>query len=509
MEYFLGIDNGGTFMKAVLFDSTGKDIAHASGQIPIITPKPQFTERDMEQLWNVNAATIKTTIEKSGVDPKDIKGVSFSGHGKGLYLWGKDNKPAYNGIMSTDGRASKYPLEWQADGTAQKLFPLTYQKILTCQPVSLLRWFMDNEPQVIENTKWIFGIKDYIRFRLTGKANAEITDFSGSNLVNLSTASYDDEILKLLQLTAIKDKLPPLKYSTELCGTVNEEGATQTGLAVGTPCAAGMFDIDACAIAMDITNSDHIAVIAGTWSINEYISKKPVLDNSVMMNSLYCIPEYFLIEESSPTSAANHEWYINMFMEDEKQRCKQTGENIYALTDTMVENIPPEEQNIIFLPFIYGGNYNSRARATFIGLDSHHTKSHIMRAVFEGIAFCHMVHLEKLLQNRTQTKSIRLAGGVCNSAVWVQMFADVFNLPVEMIRTKELGALGAAMAAGVVGGTFSSLEQAASQLVTIEKTVLPDPKKVPIYYKKYQLYKKVMEANEPLWNDFEVDFTVD
>lgn len=503
MTYLLGIDNGGTFTKAVLFDAAGAEIAHASGQIPLLTPKPQHTERDMELLWQVNAGVVREVMEKSGVAPADVKGVSFSGHGKGLYLWGKDSRPAWNGIVSTDGRASEYPLRWQADGTADKLFAMTCQRILTCQPVSLLRWFREKEPRVLENTRWIFGVKDYIRYRMTGVAAAEITDFSGSNLVNLATAAYDPEILRLTGLEDCADKLPPLKYSTEVCGCVTEEAAALTGLAPGTPCAAGMFDIDACAVAMNITDSENLAVIAGTWSINEYIAGEPVLDGSVMMNSLYCIPGYYLIEESSPTSAANHEWFINMFLREERERCKRTGENIYALTDRMAESVPPDGQSIVFLPYIFGGNYNSRAKATLVGVDSHHTREQIVRAVFEGIAFCHMVHLEKLLQNRGNTRAVRLAGGVCNSAVWVQIFADVFGLPIEIIRTKELGAFGAAMAAGVASGCYESLESAARAMVQVERTLHPIPENIPVYKQKYELYKKVSAALEPLWDDFE------
>ena len=503
MEYLLGIDNGGTYTKAVVFDTQGTEIAHAAGQIPLLTPKPQYTERDMELLWQVNADVIRQAIKKAGIAPDAIKGISFSGHGKGVYLWGRDNRPAYHGIVSTDGRASEYPLRWQADGTAAKLFEKTCQRILTCQPVSLLRWFQDKEPQVLENTRWIFGVKDYIRFRITGEASAEITDFSGSNLVNLKTASYDPKILSLTGLEAWADKLPPLKYSTEICGYVTNEAAGATGLAPGTPCAAGMFDIDACAVAMNITDSENLAVIAGTWSINEYIAREPVLDGSVMMNSLYCIPGYYLIEESSPTSAANHEWFINMFLAEERERCRQTGENIYALTDRMAESVAPDEQNIVFLPYIFGGNYNSRAKASFVGMDSHHTKAQIMRAVFEGVAFCHMVHLEKLLQNRESTRAVRLAGGVCNSAVWVQIFADVFGLPIEIIRTKELGAFGAAMAAGVASGHYESLESAARSMVQVERTVYPIEENIPVYQKKFALYKKVSAAMEPLWDDFE------
>ena len=497
--FFIGVDNGGTFTKAVVFDEKGREIAGASGRIPLLTPKAGHTERDMELLWTENASAIRQAIQKAGIDPCAIGGVGFSGHGKGLYLVDKDGKPARNGIVSTDSRAHEYPARWMKDGTADKLFPMTCQKVLACQPVSLLSWLAEHEPESLERTQWIMGVKDYVRYCLTGEAFAEITDFSGSNLVNLKTVSYDPAILKLLGLEAIAEKLPPLKYSGEICGRVTAKAAELTGLPAGTPCAAGMFDIDACAIAMGVTTSESIAAIAGTWSINEYIADSPILDKSIMMNSLYCIPGRYLIEESSPTGAGNHEWFINMFLGEEKERCAQTGENVYALTDKMAESVGPDEQNIVFLPYIFGGNDDPQAKAALIGMDSHHTRAHVVRAVFEGVAFCHMLHIERLLRHRKHTQSVRLAGGVCNSKVWVQIFADVFNLPVETVRVKELGALGGAMSAAVATGQYKDFTEATEHMTATGEAVMPNSANAEIYRKKFNLFKETVSALAPLW----------
>ena len=157
-----------------------------------------MTERDMEELWEANCQVIREALAKAGGGAAEkIRGIACSGHGKGLYLWGKDNKPAYNGIVSTDGRAWKYPEQWQKDGTAEKAFEKTYQRILASQPVSILNWFKEHKPEVLENTQWIFECKDYIRFRLTGEAFAEKTDYSGSGLMNLRDRCFDEELLAL------------------------------------------------------------------------------------------------------------------------------------------------------------------------------------------------------------------------------------------------------------------------------------------------------------------------
>ena len=300
MRYFMGIDNGGTLVKAVIFDETGREVASASENLLLLTPNPGFTERDMDELFQANIRVVHAALHRSQLNPALIKGVGCSGHGKGLYLWGKDGKPAYHGIVSTDTRAWKYPQQWREDGTEDRIFEKTFQRIIACQPVCLLNWLKEYCPDVLSRVQWIFSVKDYIRFRLTGEAYAEITDSSGSNLLNLQTRSYDLSLLAEFGLEECRDMLPPLRKSADVCGFITKEIAQITGLCEGTPVAGGMFDIDACAIAMDILNEEHVCVIAGTWSINEYIAKAPIQHKTTTMNSLYCVDDYYLLEESSP-----------------------------------------------------------------------------------------------------------------------------------------------------------------------------------------------------------------
>ena len=276
MNYLMGIDNGGTFSKAAIFDEDGHQISVASFPTVTITPKSGYTERDMEELWEVNQKAIKEAIEKSGIDVSDLRGISFSGHGKGLYLVDEEGKPAYNGILSTDARAWKYIEEWKKDGTKDKVYQKTFQEILACQPVALLAWLRDHEPEVLEKTKYIFSVNSYVRYKITGEAYAEYTDFSGANLVNLTTKEYDRELLSYFGLEMIWDKLPPLRYSADVCGKVTEEVAKATGLPAGIPVAAGMFDVDACGIASGLVSEEEMCMVAGTWSINEYISESPL-----------------------------------------------------------------------------------------------------------------------------------------------------------------------------------------------------------------------------------------
>lgn len=503
MRYLLGIDNGGTFSKAAVFDENGNQISVASVPTVTLTPKPGYTERDMTELWSVNAKAIRDAIAKSGVNAEDIAGVSFSGHGKGLYLVDQDGNPAYPGILSTDARAWEYIQQWNSDGTKEKVYQRTFQDILIMQPVALLAWIRDHEPEVLARTKYIFSINDYIRYRLTGEAYGEYTNFSGGNLVNLTTKSYDRDLMELFGLAMCMDKLPPLRYSSDVCGYVTPEAAALTGLPAGIPAAAGMFDVNACGIASGLSNPEEMCMIAGTWSINEYIAPNPITNGTVALNSMFCIPGYFLVEESSPTSAGNMEWFIRNLMDREKAEAAAAGKSIYELTNAWVESIEPQDCNVIFLPFLNGSNANPLAKGTFVGLTAYHSKKHMLRAVYEGIVFSHATHVRKLLANREPPKSIRLSGGAANSDVWVQIFADVLQIPIDVTVDKEIGCLGACMAAGIAAGIYPDYPTAIRRTVQISKTVQPRTAYRKIYEEKYQTYCKVIESLDNAWERFE------
>lgn len=504
MNYYLGLDNGGTATKAGLYSELGEEVAVAVQETKALLPKPGFVERDMEEMWRANCQVIRSVLEKSGVSPKDIRAAAVCGHGKGLYLWGKNGAPVRPGIISTDNRAYKYPARWREQGVENTLFPITCQHILACQPVSLLAWLQDYEPETIEKIQWIFSAKDYIRFRLTGQAWAELTDISGSGLLNLHTKRYDPFILEQLGLEKIAEALPPVCGSLNLCGTVTTEAAAACGLAEGTPVIGGMFDIDACALTANVTDEDRICMIAGTWSINEYLCTAPVMDGSVLMNSLAAIPGYYLIEESSPTSAGNNEWFIQTMLPELVQTCRAGKSSIYDQMNRWVESVPDRVLCPIFLPFLMASNVHPNAKGAFVGMERHHTRAHFARSVYEGIAFGHRMHLERLLQSRAnRPKGIRLAGGAARSHVWAQMFADVMGMPVETVEARETGTLGCAIAAATGAGQYRNVAEAAKKMSKITCVYYPSHERQEIYGKKYGLYKRVIHSLDGMWNEYQ------
>ncbi len=502
-KYLLGVDGGSTMVKAALFDTQGTEVAVHSREVAHIYEHPGWTENDMQALWESVGAVIRETISESGIDPAEIVCVTCTGHGNGLYLIDAEGRPVRNGIISSDARAREYIETWDRENILEKLLPKTMQGIWPGQPNALLRWLMDHEPEVIEKTRWMFMCKDYLRFMLTGKPLMERTDMSGTSLINVGTGEYDDEILAAWGLSDLKRIMPPLVHSGEICGEVTSEAAAATGLAEGTPVAGGMFDIDACGLAVGMTNETQLCMIAGTWGNNQYITREPVVSPEVFMTSCYSIPGYYLILEGSPTSASNLQWLVSRFFEAEKQLLEQreSGGSVFDICNDEVRQTKAEDTGIIFLPYLFGSPVSLDAKGCLFGLDGRHSRGHVLRAMYEGIVFGHYWHIEKLLLFRNMPATIRLTGGAVKSEVWSQMFADIFQTTVEIPAGTELGALGACICGAVAGGVYEDFEKACEAMVRIDRVYQPNPHEGEIYRKKYARYKKLLEVFQPVWSE--------
>lgn len=500
-RFLLGLDNGGTMVKAGIYSVDGNAAAFSSAAIPAILGKDGYVERDMGLLWETNCRVMRDVIDRAGADPGDIAGVSVSGHGNGLYLVDENLKPVMHGIYSTDMRAKEYVDRLEAAGVIDELYPKTMQTLYPGQFPPLLAWLADRRPDILVKAKWALGCNDYIRLCLTGEAFGEITNMSAASVLDQNARNYDDEILAKMGIAQWGEKLPPLARSCEICGRVTAQAAGQTGLCEGTPVAGGLIDLTACAIATGLTDESRLCMIAGTWGINEFISREPLFAKGLLLTSVYCIDGYYLVTDGSMTSASNLEWFLRECFE--KEQLEAQGKDIYAEANALVESIKPRDSNLIFLPFLYGTNVDADAKSCFLGLSGWHTKAHILRAVYEGIVFSHRMHMEKLLNLRDMPEAIRMAGGVTKSRPWVQLFADILQMPIEISEHTELGTLGVAMCAGVAVGEYGSLQEASNVFSRVSYIYRPDRTRKDLYDQKYELYKKAIEALGPVWKEWE------
>jgi len=498
-QYLLGIDNGSTVSKASLFDLHGKEIATASCKADTEYPHPGWTERGMEMLWQSTASAIREVLAKSGVKPEEIAGIGNTGHGNGVYLLDKQGHPLRNGIQSMDSRAADIVTERNRSDLHAQVFPFTIQSFWAAQPNALLVWLKKHEPQNYERLGAILMVKDYIKYRLTGEITADYTDMSATSLLDVRQRCYSRELMTLYGLPEAYDALPPLKHSSEVIGQVTREAAQETGLAAGIPVVGGLFDVDASAIGAGALQVNQACLVMGSWSINEVITRNPIVDPDLFMTTLFASDDLFLTIEGSATSATNLQWFVDQCCGDERAEAKRRGVSVYEICNEEVASLPPGSTNIIFHPFLYGSNVQASARAGFYGVAGWHTRAHLLRALYEGVVFGHLSHIEKLRKAGAQIDTARLAGGGSRSLVWSQMFADTLQVPMEVSDGNELGARGAALSAGIGAGIYRDYAEAIQEAVSVVRVHEPIPANTLLYLARYAEYDRLTKVMQEPW----------
>lgn len=492
-EYLLGLDAGNTVIKAVIFDLQGNEIASVAEEGHSRMPHPGHVERGLTELWANARAVIKPAISDAGIRPEEIAAIGCAGHGNGLYTLDRQGEPLL-AIQSLDTRASDLVEEWQSVHVGDRTYPISLQRPWPSQTPTLLAWIKRYRPETFAKIGTVFLCKDFIVNRLTGQRVSEVSDMAGCGLLNVANRQYDHNLMTAFGLGDCMDLLPPLIESADIAGTITEDAAAQTGLAIGTPVIGGLFDVVASAIGSGVTRTNAASIIVGTWSINQVITDHPNLRNPVFMSSTFD-RERFMAIESSATSAANLEWLVREFFHNEQT----DGRSPFDICCELAGAIEPAANDPIYHPFLYGAQQNGNARAGFYGVAGWHTKGHLIRALLEGVAFGHRQHIETLRLAGVDFNEAIISGGGSRSLLWPQIFADVLGVPVSVARSHQTGALGAAIAAGTAVGVFADFEAGAEAMVQCERHYQPNALRTAHYARRYQLYRDIADAMAPIW----------
>ncbi len=493
-KYLLGIDNGGSEIKCALFSVSGEQIASSSAALKIDTPEPGFTQRDGEDVWNGNIGVIRNVLNRAAIDPSDILAIGITAYGNGLVFTDEKVEPVYPVIVSTDNRAAAVCERFKRNGIERKLYPLTRQNIWSAQPCALLPWFRENDPEVLNKTRWIISLKDFIRYRLTGELATELTEASSTGLMKLESRNYDPFIFETLGIEDCLEKFPAIIGSTDIAGYITKQAAELTGLAEGTPVAAGYFDIDANALASGILDDSELCLIAGTWSINEFLtaSVSDDYDKRTNIATLSYMDGYYLMEDSSPTSAGNFNWYISKIIREYAPNLN--NEKIYELCNTLISKSDPRDSDVIFVPYLFASATHPDARGGFLNMTAADDHVSLLRAIYEGVVFSSVHHVHNLKRPIASFAFAKLSGGITNSLVWPQMMADALQMPIQTIEGSQIGAKGAAIGAGRACGVFADLRDGVSRMVKPGKLYLPRFEYAEIYLEKYRRYECALEA---------------
>jgi len=500
-KYLMGIDAGGTATKAVLFDELGNEIASSSAGSVRIKPRGKgFEEFDVDALWRSIANCIRETLDKANINPTDIAGIGVTSFGNGIVVLDKDGNVVAPGAFSHDYRANGIIEMYKEKGTYEKINEIIKGTLFAGEPGPILCWFKKHEPEVYNKIGTVLMFKDLIMYRLTNIFATDANVFGGSGMMDLEKLEYSKELLDFYEIPEMHDKLPKLALeSSEVVGIVSKKASEKTGLAEGTPVVGGMMDILACLVGAGATEPGVITAIAGTWCINETQSENIIPGASA--NMPFLTRGRYLNCSFSGASAVNYEWFNRALGGTAKIEANERGISPYTVLDEMIDLVPIEKVQVLYHPFVAQPSVHENARANFFNIDQNTSYAEITYSIVEGVAFMHKQHINFLKKSGCEANVIRLTGGIARSKVWTRVFADVLELPIEVVDCEEVGALGVAITAGVGTGVYDSYEDAFKKAVRIRVPVMPNPDTFNIYSKRFKEWERLIEIMKIYWNE--------
>lgn len=496
MNYLLGVDLGTSGTKTVLFDVNGQAIASATVEYPLYQPHNGWAEQDADDWWKATQSTVRTVLETSGVDARDVKGLGISGQMHGLVLIDENGRSLCRSLIWCDGRTQAECDEITAAVGAQRLIQIAANPALTGFTAGKVLWVRRHQPEVWAKARYILLPKDYVRYKLTGVIAQEISDASGTNLLDVPGRCWSREICDAIQLDMAM--LPPLVESSAVAGTITAEAARLTGLAEGTPVAGGGGDNMCGAVGTGVVVPGKAFTTIGTSGVVYAHSPKVQIEPQGRVHAFCsCIPGEYVNFACTLSSGLSLKWFRDQFCQAEIQSAREMETDPYVLLNQEAANSPIGANRLLFLPYLMGERsplMDNNARGAFIGLTAMHTRRDLLRALMEGVIYALCQNLNTMREMGVQPQAMLACGGGAKSPFWRQMMADVFQLPVKTVHNAEGPALGAAILAGVAAGVYSDVPTACAKLVRENEPLLPNAENAKAYEPYYAYFLKLYPA---------------
>ncbi len=502
MSYLLGIDIGTTSARAVIIEKSGSLVASASKDYPLITPQPGWTEQNPREWWDATLFAIKKVLSSSDIDPHKLECIGLTGQMHGSVFLDKEGQVIRPAILWNDQRTFKQCERIYEIFGYREFIKLAHNKALPGFTATKIMWLEENEP---DNFKKIYKVllpKDYIRYKLSSKFITDVSDASGTILLDVENRRWSDQILEGLGID--RNMLPELCESTEILSKVNSEAAQATGLAEGTPIAGGGSDNTAGAVGSGTVKEGFVSDSLGTSGVVFASSDTPVYDEEGRIHCwCHSVPGKWLTVAATLSAAGSLKWYHDRFGPSKHIKEKHPQSSGYKLLDKQAEEVPVGSEGLIFMPYLAGERYLSgvgsrygdpHARGVFFGISYMHTQDHFVRSIMEGVAYSQLDCLSILESQGVSAQKVALFGGGAKSGLWRQIIADVLDKNIVTLNVDEGPAFGAALIAGAGCGIYDSVEQAAGSIIKEVDEINPIEENVAKYRKLYKIYKSLYEG---------------
>jgi xylulokinase len=467
-----GIDVGTTATKGVVIDPDGGVLARAEAEYPLSTPRPGWSEQDPEDWWRATEKVLSDLTQAAG----DPAGIGLSGQMHGLVAMDANDTVLRPAILWNDQRTQAECEEIERTIGLERLIGLTGNRALTGFTAPKLLWLRIHEPDAYEKIARIALPKDYVRLRLTGEHATDVSDASGTLLLDVANRAWSQEVLEALDIDAAW--LPKVLESPAVSGHTRD----------GVPVAAGAGDQAAGALGVGVDKPGPVSVALGTSGVVFAALDEFAADPQARVHAFcHAVPQAWHAMGVMLSAAGSLTWLRN---------ATDPSTGFDALLKA-AEDWPPGTEGLIFLPYLAGErtpHADPDARGAFTGLSIRHDRGALTRAVLEGVAYGLRDSLDLIAELGERPELGRISGGGARSNLWASIIASTLELPLERVAVDEGAAFGAAILGGVAAGVWPDVHGAVSATVRPGGTVEPVPEWVATYAEQREQYRALYPA---------------
>ena len=486
--YYIGIDLGTSAVKLLLVDENGGICNEVTREYPLEFPQPGWSQQAPEDWKKAVLEGIPALL--SGFDAGQVAGIGCGGQMHGLVVLDDRDRVIRPAILWNDGRTAAEVDYLNNEVGKEKLSSLTANIAFAGFTAPKLLWMRKNEPENFAKIAKIMLPKDYINYVLTGVHCCDYSDASGMLLLDVEHKGWSAEMLDICGVKP--EQMPRLFESYEVVGTVRPELARSLGLSDHVQVVAGAGDNAAAAVGTGVVGEGGCNISLGT------------------SGTLFISSERFGVDPNNALHAFAHAdggWHLMGCMLSAASCNKWLCDDILKTTDYAAEqkDITAEKlgrNHVYFLPYLMGERSpinDTNARGTFVGMTMDTTRSDLVQAVLEGVAFAIRDSFEVARSLGLDIPSSKLCGGGSKSPLWRTIFANVLGIPLELPKTEQGPGYGGAMLAMVGCGRFESVQAAADALVEVASVVEPDPELTARYEARYRQYRTIYPALKPVF----------
>lgn len=481
-----GLDIGTTGCKLTVFDERGEYLGKAYRDYPVCR---QVSGHEIELSTMMDS--VYEVITEMAEQYPDITGIGVTSFGEVFVMTNDAGEPLHTAMLYTDPRGKEECEELVEMLGAERIQQITGLAPHEMYSISKMMWIKKHHPEIYAAARRIHLIEDFVVWHLTGKAQIDYSLASRTMAFDIRSMTWSPEIFEAAGIDSGLMSTPvPTGTSA---GEITMAAAQRTGLSGNCRIVSVAHDQVAAAVGAGAFDGgvgvDGAGTVECLTPIYDEIPDIDVMSRGFFSVVPYVVPGKYVAYAFSYTGGALIQWCMEIFGKGETN---QSLEAAYGRD---------EPSGLLVLPHFAGAAtpyMDTGSRGAVLGLTTAHTAADLYRACMEGVVYEMKLNYDALAGSGLHIRKLHATGGGARSRVWMQMKADVLNLPVTALKTVDAGTVGSAMLTEVAAGVFEDLEDAASHMICPAETFLPRQEKHEQYMRVYERYKKVYDAVRPL-----------